>query len=49
MRRLRDDDLFRCSYLLETRRQIDGIPNRRVIHTQVVANSPDNYEPGVEP
>ena len=49
MRRRRDDGLPRCSHLLEARRQVGGIPDRRVIHPQVVANSPDDYESSVEP
>jgi hypothetical protein len=35
--------------LLQSRREIRRIPNGRIIHEEVVPNTPDHHEPTVEP
>ena len=49
MGRFRDADLPRRRRLLEARRDIGRIANGRIVHAQVVANGPDDHQPGVEP
>ena len=42
-------DTPRHGHLLHARRQVGGLPDRRVVHMQVVANGPHHDFPGVEP
>ncbi len=46
---LGEHDPVRRRHLLEAGGDIGGIANGRVVHTQVVANGPDNHQPGVQP
>ncbi|HEY3067323.1 MAG TPA: hypothetical protein VGL09_16130 [Methylomirabilota bacterium] len=49
VRCLTDQDRSGLGAALQPRRQIGGVPDRGVVHPQVVPDATDNNEPGVEP
>ena len=45
----RQQDTARHGHLLHARRQMGRLPDRRVVHVQVVADRPHHHLAGVEP
>ena len=46
---LRHNDLPWGSGVLETGRHVRGVADGSIVHAQVIANRPDNHQPGVQP
>jgi hypothetical protein len=49
MGRLRHQDRPGVGTALHPRRQVGGVADRRVVHAEVIADSPDNHGPAVQP
>ena len=49
VRRRADEDAARACRLLQSRSDVRGIADRRVVHAQIVADLADHHGPGVDP